>query len=383
MKSGTAPVEARGEGKVGSAAMADRVLLDVTPLGSGHGARGIGTYLRGLMAGFRELGADRRPELLADAGQPLATGFESHLVRIPSWSVPRVPSPWPRYFGGRAVKRIAPKVFHATSPDLVPRAECLVVTCHDLIPLHFAKDYLAGPGRMPERRAFDAYLKRLQRADRIIVPSLETRNDLVRDLGVESGRLRVIPHARLPQVFPAGATPVGPYVLYGGGVEPHKNAALTLEALAATTSSVKLVVVGPWSPRRGERLRERAREVGVESRVHWLGYVPSARLAALRQQAVAVLVPSHKEGFGFPVIEAMAARVPVIASDTPALREVGGQAAIYRAPDDPAGWARMIDTLVGSPVMRRARSAAGAAQAARFSWTTAAEQTAAVYAELL
>ena len=362
--------------------MADRVLLDVTPLGSGHGSRGIGTYIRGLLSGFRELESVRRPELLADGGQPLVAGFESHLVRLPEWSVPRVPSPWPARLGARAVRRLSPAVFHATSPDLVPRTRCLVVTCHDLIPLHFASDYLSGLGRLPERRAFNVYTERLRRADRIIVPSLETRDDLVHDLGIDSANLRVIPHAGLPQVAPHGETPDEPYVLYGGGVEPHKNPELPLKALAATASKVALVVVGPWSARRGERLRERARELGVEGRVHWLGYVPSARLAALRRKAVAVLVPSYKEGFGFPVIEAMTDRVPVIASDTPALRETGGAAATYLGPNDSEGWARAIDMLVRDPLLRRDRVAAGYAQAARFSWTTTAEQTAAVYREL-
>ena len=363
--------------------MADRVLLDVTPLGSGHGARGIGTYLRGLLAGFRELSTDHRPELLADAGQPLVAGFQSHLVRVPAWSVPRVPSPWPARVGGRAVRKLAFGVFHATSPDLLSRAEQLVVTCHDLIPLHFPSHYLEGVGRLPERRAFAAYTKRLQRADRIIVPSIETRDDLMNDLGIGLDRLRVVPHAHTQQVVaPRGETPTGPYVLYGGGVEPHKNPELVLEALAATLTAVQLVVVGPWSSRRGERLRERSRAMGVDGRVHWLGYVPLAHLAALRQQAVAVLVPSRKEGFGFPIIEAMAARVPVIASDTGALREVGGQAAVYRPVDAPEGWARAIDSLVGDPIMRRERSAAGVAQAARFSWKSTAAQTSAVYSEL-
>ncbi len=92
----------------------------------------------------------------------------------------------------------------------------------------------------------------------------------------------------------------------------------------------------------------------------WLGLVDAGRLAALRAGATAVLVPSRKEGFGLPVLEAMQLGVPVLASDTPALREVGGAAARYLSPDDAAGWAAAIDALVADPARAGGRGSAGA-----------------------
>jgi glycosyltransferase involved in cell wall biosynthesis len=101
----------------------------------------------------------------------------------------------------------------------------------------------------------------------------------------------------------------------------------------------------------------------------WLGMVSPGRLAALRAGATAVLVPSRKEGFGLPVLEAMAAGVPVLASDLPALREVGGDAATYLPPDDPAAWAAAITAAAErGPAGRAERAAAGRARAATFTW---------------
>jgi glycosyltransferase involved in cell wall biosynthesis len=133
---------------------------------------------------------------------------------------------------------------------------------------------------------------------------------------------------------------------------------------------------GPWSRRRAERLARRARALGVAERADLLGFVPPERLAALRTGALAAVVPSLKEGFGLPVLEAMAAGVPVLASDTRALREAGGDAARYLPPLDPRAWAAAATELLEDTRARDALAAGGRAQAARFSWSRTARLTA-------
>ena len=128
-------------------------------------------------------------------------------------------------------------------------------------------------------------------------------------------------------------------------------------------------MAGPWSARRAQRLRGHAARVGADDRVEWLGLLTEGRLAAVRSGAVAVLVPSRKEGFGLPVLEAMAAGVPALASDTPALREVGGDAATYLPPGDPGAWADAISAAAAaSPAERAERGRAGRERAASFTW---------------
>lgn len=360
------------------------VLLDATPLASGHGARGIGAAVRGMLDGLAAVPPADRPRLLVRTGQAPPPGFDAVAVRWPGWPLHRVPDPWPAARGERAARRASGAgAFHATQPSLVPRGRT-VVTCFDLIPAAFAPEYLGGAGRAGQRAAFAHFLSRLRGATLVLVPSEETAGDVVRLAGVDPARVRKVPLGVPPAAAPEGDVPDGPYVLYSGAIEPHKNAAVALEAIAVAAPGVRLVMAGPWSARRAARLRGHAARVGADGRVDWLGYVPAGRLAALRAGAAAVLVPSRKEGFGFPVLEAMAAGVPVLASATPALREVGGDAAAAYLPVADAGaWAREISRLAAAPAGERRRLAdAGRLRAAAFTWTRTAEGIVATYREM-
>lgn len=354
------------------------VTLDATPLATAHGLRGIGTVVRGLIAGFGELDRSLRPTLLTRRGQERPEGFAVESVRWPRWHLYRAPDPWPvvveRGLRGRE------GVFHATQPALVPAAETVVATCYDLIPLRYPRWYLNGPSRAVERRAYGRYLERLRRARLVWAISEETKRDAVRLAGADPGRVRVVPLAPAPAVAPEGEVPDGPYVLFAGGSEPHKNATLALEAIARSASEATLVMVGAWSPRRAERMRRRARGLGAAERVAWLGWVSPGRMAALRAGADAVLVPSWAEGFGLPVLEAMTSGVPVLASDIPALREAGGDAAIYLPPADPRAWTAAIDRIVVGEG-REELAAAGRARAGTFGWEATAEAVNRLYEE--
>ena len=350
--------------------------LDATPLSAAHGLRGIGAVVQGLIEGFAGL-ADR-PELLVRRGQPVPAPFTGRPVRWPAWPYYRVPDPFPPLIE-RALGRNG--VFHATQPSLVPRRGRVVATCYDLIPARFPRWYLSGPGRWPERAAYRRYLGRLRAAQLVWAISEQSGHDAVRLAGVDPGRVRVVPLAAPAQRAPEGPVPSGDYVLVAGGLEPHKNAAAALEALAGVGGDVRLVMAGPWSTRRAERLQRRAGALGVADRVVWLGWVGAGRLAALRGGAAAVLVPSWAEGFGLPVVEGMAAGVPVLAADIPALRESGGDAAVYLPPGRPERWSAAIERLLDDPDERARRAEAGRRRADTFTWERTARGVADLYAE--
>ncbi len=360
--------------------MRPNVLIDATPLTSAHGARGIGAYLRGLLAGFASLPSEDRPELLVSRADRRHPGFQVQAFQEPPWPGDRVSNPLLRRVTARRAARF-PGVFHATQPHAMPRVSRLIVTCFDLIPLRMPDDYLAGARRRHERKTMADLVEGLQRAEFVIVPSLETADDVSLLAGVRPSRVRVVPGAVPPSAAPTGPVPDRPYVLFGGGVEPHKNAGLVIEALARTPRDLGLVLTGPWSPGRGDLLQRHAAALGVADRVEFAGYVPAGRLAALRQGARAVLIPSKIEGFGLPMLEAMADGVPVLAADVPALREVGGSAAEYLSPDDPQPWAAWMASLTELGVERDTMGSAGRARAAEFSWTQTARMTRDVYRE--
>lgn len=357
-------------------------LLDATPLASAHATRGIGAAVRGMLEGFSALPASDRPALLVRRGQAVPAGFTGVEVRWPRWPVYRLPDPWPVAVGERLARRRAAGLpFHAVQPSLIPRGRT-VVTCFDLIPACFRAEYLSGPGRVPEALAYRHFLRRLGSARLVLVPSAETGSDVERIARVPASRIRVVPLATPSSPRGDGSAPASPYVLYAGAIEPHKNAPLALEAIALADAGIRLVMAGPWSARRTERLQRHAEAVGAAGRVDWLGLVPAARLAALREGARAVLVPSRKEGFGLPVLEALSAGVPVLASDTPALREVGGAAATYLPLGDPSAWGRAISAAASASDDERAATAeAGRVRAAGFSWERTARATLDAYRE--
>jgi len=337
--------------------------------------------VRGMLEGLRVLPPAERPALLVRRGQEAPEGFEARPVAWPEWPLHRIPDPWPAALGERAARRLAGGApFHAVQPALVPPGRT-VVTCHDLIPACFPREYLSGPGRAAQALVYRRFLRRLRAARVVTTPSHETARDVVRLAGVEAGRVRVLPWGPPAQADPVGPAPEGDYVLYAGAIEPHKNPRVAIEAIALAAPGPRLLMAGPWSARRLARLRRHAAGVGADGRIEWLGYLPGGRLRALREGALATLVPSRKEGFGLPVLEAMAAGVPVLASDTPALREVGGDAAAYLPPDAPAAWARAIDELAADPAEREARGRSGRARAAEFTWERTARALVDVYRE--
>ncbi len=176
----------------------------------------------------------------------------------------------------------------------------------------------------------------------------------------------------------------GPYVLFLGGIEPRKNLEMLVRAFARTDArNVWLVIAGGpvrWFPQAADRLEASIALLpeAVRDRIVVTGYVSERDKLALLSGATALAYPSLYEGFGFPVLEAFAAGVPVLTSNVSSLPEVAGDAAVLVDPGDVDAVASALTELIVDDDLRAVLSAAGVARAARFTWEATARATASV-----
>jgi glycosyltransferase involved in cell wall biosynthesis len=234
----------------------------------------------------------------------------------------------------------------------------------------------------------------VKRATRVIAVSQSTSHDLVQYLRVPADRIDVVPNGvgTPPDVEPlpepelrerlgAGARPI---VLCTSAKRPHKNLIRLLEALASIPAERRpLTVLTGYPTQHEDELRERAAKLGVADDVRILGWVPQAELEALYRAATGLVFPSLYEGFGLPVLEAMARGLPVASSNRSSLPEVAGDAALLFDPEDTSAMAAAIERLLSDPEERERLAQAGRAQAARFTWRACAEATVASYERAL
>jgi alpha-1,3-rhamnosyl/mannosyltransferase len=338
------------------------------------------SYLVRLLEGVAARHADDRPEVhLAvhpafPAAHPgMSASFE--VTPAPQWagrSRPARVAAERTWLAGLA-RRLRPDVVHhagGTVPAGSPAPAA--VTVHDLQylvhPEYFSAVKLAFLRRQVPRAA--------RRARRVQVPSGYVATMVRDELGVAPSAVDVVLHGvPLPPVSAAGETPpvAGRYLLYPAVAWPHKNHDVVLRALAALPPGdrPRLVLTGASGPEL-ERLRRLAHDLGVGQQVLWLGRVPYDDLAALYRGAVALVFPSRFEGFGAPVVEAMALGCPVVAADATALPEVVGPAGLLVGPDDVTGWAAAIER-VARPEERGRLVALGLARAPCFGIERASE----------
>jgi glycosyltransferase involved in cell wall biosynthesis len=260
-----------------------------------------------------------------------------------------------------------------------------VVTIHDLQHLDLPEFFPRG------ERAFRrwAYEGAARKATLVISDSEYTKRRLVEAAGVEPGRIEVI-HLGVDgaRFAPSGEDDerlLGAldlperFVVYPANLWLHKNHRRLLEALAAMRDrELSLVLTGQdYGHLAG--LLERARELGVERRVHHLGYVTPEVIPALYRQAVGMVYPSLYEGFGIPPVEAMACGCPVAASGSGSLGEVCAGAALVFDPEAPEGIAEALDRIASDGGLRERLRDEGLRRAAAFTWRAAAERHVKVY----
>lgn len=282
-------------------------------------------------------------------------------------------------------------LYHATE-HLLPRLRTpTVLTVHDLI-------FERHPEHHTRRNVW--FLKvgmRLftQAADAIIAVSDHTRRDLIDLYATPADKIHVVYEGVDPRFRPASEAEIArirtryriacPYLLMVGTLEPRKNHAAAIQALArlkAEGHPHKLIIVG-GSGWLFEPIYRLVANLNLQDDVVFTGYVPAADLPPLYSGAACVVLPSLYEGFGFPVLEAMACAAPVVCSNVSSLPEVTGDAALLVPPTDVDALVAALRLVLSQPALAAALRCRGPLQAARFRWERCAAETLAVYRTLV
>jgi glycosyltransferase involved in cell wall biosynthesis len=332
------------------------VVLDADVLGRER--TGDETYVENLLAQLPGLAAGelrfaavtRRPDLVPDGVEPLELPARLQELRM-AWGLPRL------------LRGLRPALAHFQHA-LPLRCPCpAVVTIHDL-------SFEREPGLMgpKDRLVFRRVVPRAAKlAARVLAVSERTKVDLVELYRVPAERIVVTPNGVDP-TFSPGSTGDGGYLLFVGAIQERKNPLAA--AAAAAEVALPLVVAGP---ERDAELARQLRARGADLR----GYVDKPTLAELYRGAACLVMPTRYEGFGLPVLEAMACGTPVVAFPDAAVREVAGDAAVLAEDGDLAGAVRR------ALADRERLAAAGLERAGRFSWEETARRTLAVYREVI
>jgi glycosyltransferase involved in cell wall biosynthesis len=356
---------------------------------------GIGRYIEALLEEFKALDLGKRIHLVHD--QP---NSHPHYRHYPETIVPMPRGPtretrWAQWHLPRVLRQLKPSLVHfpaQTNPPLFGVPAPLVLTVHDLIPLVWRE-----PGWSPLRRwlIYRLILPRaIRHASAVIVPSESTATVLARFLGKEmknwgDQRIVVVPEAADRRLRPRRdleRPAAGPYLLYVGSLGPHKNVGTLIRAVALLKEkglAHRLILVTSRAGFADSGLETLARAQRLMTLIEVREGVSTDDLAVLYTHCETFVFPSLDEGFGLPVLEAMACGAPVITTRCSSLAEVAGEAALVVSGRDPEELARAIQDVVGKPALRSRLSQAGLAQAARFSWRRAAEQTAAVFERVM
>jgi glycosyltransferase involved in cell wall biosynthesis len=242
----------------------------------------------------------------------------------------------------------------------------------------------------PRLRALERLVRLgLPRARRIVLPSRAAAELIGRRVPLPAERVAIVPHGVSAELFDADARSAparAPYLFLPAPLERHKNLAVLIRSLGLMSdATLELWIAGHDStdPDHAAELRGLVAEQGLGGRVRFLGSVPYREIVAYYRGAVALVFPSLLETFGHPLLEAMLAGTPIVASDIPAFREIASDAALYFDPRDPAALARAVDCLRAQPEATRERVARGRERVRSFSWERSADALCAVFEDAL
>lgn len=347
---------------------------------------GIGRYVSGLAHGLARLAGESGVNLLRGADMPGAD-----LPNLPSIACAASPfSIRQQWMVPALLRRDRADVYH--SPFyLMPYWPGVptVLTCHDLIPLVFPGYFSAAQRliyRLTNRLALSA-------ARVVLSDSHSTKADLIRRFDVEPDRILVAAPAAGERFCPQPPEVIAStqaryalperYALYLGINKPHKNLVRLVKAWQKLINEVKprglkLVIAGRWDERYPEAKRI-VEATALQGEVVFAGPIHDAGLPAIYSGATLFVYPSLYEGFGLPVLEAMACGAPVACSSTSSLPEVAGDAALYFDPDDVDSIASTVRRAIADPDLRADLQRRGRARASQFTWERTARQTMAAY----
>jgi glycosyltransferase involved in cell wall biosynthesis len=304
----------------------------------------------------------RRPGLVPFGIEAIELPARSQVLRM-VWRLPNLL---------RALRPALAHFLYVAPPGFDGR---VIVTVHDL-----SFEYVPDVMSFRDRLLFRTQVPRsVRRADRVLTGSERTKRDLIERYQVPEEKIVVTPYGVDPTFSPDGPRGEGDYALFVGAIQPRKDPIGAIEALAMLDSNLRLVLAGP-EKRDGEQVREAVRRLGLDGRVDLVGHVEREELAALYRGAACLVFPSRYEGFGLPVLEAMASGTPVVAARGGAVPEVAGSAAVLVEPGDPVELAGGIERALAD---RERLVAAGLDRVQRFSWTETARRTLEVYRELV
>ena len=252
-----------------------------------------------------------------------------------------------------------------------------VTVVHDLTPLMFPPDYPR------QQHYFRFFVSRVLRRSQLVVTDSEyTRRSVIERFRLPAAKVRVVYPGCDTDVFHAnGSAPSGRdwqdvYFLYVGNLLPHKNVLRILDALAIVRRHYRcrLIIRGEGRPSYAAAVRERVERLGLQDAVTFMGYTDAATLRQLYRRAAGLVLPSLGEGFGLPVLEAMACGTPVITASTSALPEVAGQAAVMVDPRDTGELTEAMVRVLDDKALCEQLRHKGLAQAATFTWRRTAEE---------
>jgi len=327
-----------------------------------------------------------------------------HMDGLTLRPLPAAPVPlWEHVLLPLAAARDRLDILHApanTGPLYLPRSIALVVTIHDVM-------YLLPANVLPPSPSLYQWLGRIyrrlvvprvaRRATAIITVSNHSQQDIVQYLGIPPEHVFVIYEALGHAFYPSPNEEKiekakwryriqSQFVLALGGLDPRKNTNRILQAFKdfskRSKNDYQLVIVG--LPRSGQRLFSRtAMEIGIAEQTVFTGFVAEEDLVALYNGADVFLYPSLYEGFGLPVLEAMACGTPVIASTAGSIPEIAGEAALLIEPKDVEALASAIEQVITDQALRQELIARGLEHVKKFSWDKAARELLTVYERVM
>jgi glycosyltransferase involved in cell wall biosynthesis len=367
-----------------------RIGIEITPLTAAP--TGVGYYVRHLLEAL--LSQQNSPEYVGFASGLHPPNLSGLLLKYRCLPIPtRLLYKCWEHTGLPCVDKFlgGVDVYHAVNYVLPPVKKAKrILSIHDLCFLRhpeWASPKIVGPFQRTIR-------KHAHEADKVIACSESTKKEIVALLELPADRIRVIYDAadalfqpvepELAQKQTADALNITfPYMLFVGTREPRKNLGGLLKAFSKANIPHHLVIAG-GSGWNSSELQEQVTRLNLEDKVHFTGYIHDRTLfPALYSAATAFVFPSWYEGFGLPVLEAMACGCPVIASNATSMPEVGGDAVLYAIPEDTDAWTKTLEQVSGDDGLRESMGQKGLEQANRFSWQRCAEETFDCYRSVL
>lgn len=363
--------------------------------------RGVGSYARNLLAAIKEIDHENEYYLYADRRLPLDEQFDAPNFHIESSTLKSgwlTKNPYVQRQMATPIdlKRRHYDLFHflfsQDAPFFCPSP--YIVTVHDLISLIFPADYRHNPLRSYYDRA---WLRAARFARKIVAVSETTKQDLVKIAGIDPDMITVIYEGVAPEFFSPPPSERAEelaelsglpdkFIFYLGGLDKRKNLVTLFTAMAALDPELRamypLVIAGEpdqWF----DRTRAEIDEAGVADSVLFTGFLSLEELIVAYRRASVFVMPSLYEGFGLPVLEAMACRTPVVCANAGSLPEIAGESALMFDPLSSEQLSAAITRVLSDSTFASQISEAGVSRAKQFLWSKTAEQTISAYRDCI